>query len=187
MHRSARASRSLVGPHWFTHTPPTGPYEVLALHKLPLVLAPLRERPLEVWQGFSELFCGSVRCEACLIWSPAWQCGGGTVVGPRSVAILSVPVSTKFSGAAEASDVSVGLVGIALLGAMMNSTTSKCLPKMLSSSSNLAAGVEERSPPTGSDFSVQSTEGFRASNAVKRASAMALHMSDGYAARDSVL
>ena len=81
----------------------------------------------------------------------------------------------------------VGIVGVARLGAVMNSSTTKCLPKLLSSSSILAAEVEERSPPTGSDFSGLSTEGFQASNAVKSASAMALHTSGGHAARASVL
>ena len=45
--------------------------------------------------------------------------------------------------------------------------------------------IEERSHPTGSDFGGLSTAGFQASNAVESASAMALHMSGGYAASET--
>ena len=179
MHRSARASRSLVGPHWFTHSPPAGPHEDLALHKIPLALESLQER------GFSKSVGGSPDCLVVVFVAGPVSSGvhpGNVVgpwVGPGSVSILSVPVSTKSCGAAKAFDAPVGIVGVA--------PTSKCLPKMRSSSSVLAAGVEGWSPPTGSDFSVLSTEGFHVSNVVKSASAMALHMSDGYAARASVL
>ena len=186
MRRSARASRSLVGPHWFTHSPPTGPHEDLALHKTHMFLNLFR-------RGLSKSGGGSPNCFVVVFVAGPVSSGVhpgnvvGTVVGPGLVSILSVPVSTKSSGAAKAFDVLAGIVGIAPLGAMMTSSTSKCLPEMRSSSSILAAGVEGWSPPTGSDFSVLSTESFHVSNAVKSASAMALHMSDGYAARASVL
>ena len=62
------------------------------------------------------------------------------------------PLKVLSCGAAEVFGVSVEVAGTDPLAALMNSSTSKCLPKMFSSSSILAAGVEERSPPNWKRF-----------------------------------
>ena len=57
------------------------------------------------------------------------------------------PLKVLSCGAAEVFGVSVEVAGTDPLAALMNSSTSECLPTMFSSTFILAAGVEERSPP----------------------------------------
>ena len=64
------------------------------------------------------------------------------------------PLEVLSCGAAEVFGVSVEVAGTDPLAALMNSSTSECLPTKFSTSFIQAAGVEERSPPpTGSDSS----------------------------------